>query len=81
MVEPGRPVSTDPHATLAWSEELTPALKTDLSWRSVFAHGGNEPVQLFFEGRGFVVVQPYEDPSRFKVSINPLKRTASLSRV
>jgi uncharacterized protein (AIM24 family) len=77
-VAPGRPVSTDPHATLAWSGQLTPALKTDLSWRSVLGHGGHEPIQMFFEGTGFVVVQPYEDPSRFVVRFNPLKRLAAL---
>lgn len=55
------PVSTDPYATLAWSGGLTPALKTDLTWRSLFRHGGQEPVQMFFEGDGFVVVQPYEE--------------------
>ena len=78
MVAPGRSVSTDPHATLAWSAGLTPVLKTDLSWRSVFGHGGQEPVQMLFEGAGFVVVQPYEDPRRFGVRFNPLKRLAAL---
>src|SRR5262245_17786659 len=77
-VTPGSPVSTDPHATLAWSATLTPALKTDLSWRSIFAHGGHEPVQMFFEGEGFVVVQPYEDRSRFGIKVSPLKRLASM---
>jgi len=77
-VEPGVPVSTDPHATLAWSAQLTPMLKTDLSWRSLFAHGGHEPVQMRFEGQGHVVVQPFEDPTRFKISMNPIKRVAAL---
>jgi uncharacterized protein (AIM24 family) len=77
-VTPDHPVCTDPHATLAWSSSLTPALKTDLSWRSAFAHGGGEPVQMCFEGEGFVVVQPFEDPSRFGGSIRPLKGIASL---
>jgi uncharacterized protein (AIM24 family) len=63
-VTPDNPVNTDPHATIAWSAALTPALRTDVSWRSVFGHGGHEPVQMHFEGTGFVVVQPYEDPSR-----------------
>jgi uncharacterized protein (AIM24 family) len=76
-VAPGHPVSTDPHATLAWSGELTPVLKTELSWRSALGHGGHEPVQMFFEGAGFVVVQPHQDPSRFGLSINRLKRIAA----
>lgn len=77
-VAPGDPLNTDPHATMAWSATLTPALQTDLSWRSLFKHGGHEPVQMRFEGTGFVMVQPYEDPSRLAVKINPLKRLAAM---
>jgi uncharacterized protein (AIM24 family) len=77
-VTPGDPVTTDPHATLAWSADLTPSLKTDLSWRSVFRHGGHEPVQMFFEGTGYVVVQPYEDPRRLKLDLNPVDRLKPL---
>jgi uncharacterized protein (AIM24 family) len=77
-VTPRDPVSTDPHATLAWSGGLTPTLKTDLDWRSLFRHGGHEPVQMFFEGDGFVVVQPYEDPRRLRVEVNPLERLRAL---
>ena len=77
-VTPDAPLSTDPHATLAWSGSLTPSLKTDLGWRSAFRHGGAEPVQMRFEGTGFVVVQPYEDPSRFVIKFNPLARIKSL---
>ncbi len=76
-VEPGEPVCTDPHATLAWSDTLTPVLKMDMSWRSVFAHGGHEPVQMRFEGSGFVMVQPYERPSRIGATAAPLKQLAS----
>lgn len=67
-VTPDMPVTTDPHATLAWSDGVKPSLRTDLSWRSVFRHGGQEPVQMFFEGSGFVLVQPYKDAGRFSVS-------------
>jgi uncharacterized protein (AIM24 family) len=77
-VDVDKPVSTDPHATLAWSGSLTPSLKTDLSWRSVFRHGGQEPFQMFFEGTGFVVVQPYKDPSRIALSIDPLNQIRAL---
>ena len=73
-VSPDRPVSTDPHATLAWSPSSTPALKTDLSWRSAFGHGGHEPVQMLFEGTGFVVVQPSEDAGRFAAAPHPMKQ-------
>ena len=77
-VLPGEPVCTDPRATLAWSADLTPTLKMDVSWRSALAHGGAEPVQMCFDGTGFVVVQPYEDRSRIQIRANPLKRVASL---
>jgi uncharacterized protein (AIM24 family) len=77
-VAPDSPVSTDPHATLAWSGNLTPSLKTDLTWRSAFRHGGRQPFQMFFEGTGFVVVQPYKDASRIAPSIDPLEQIKSL---
>jgi uncharacterized protein (AIM24 family) len=77
-VSPDQPVSTDPHATLAWSARLSPRLKTDISWRTAIRHGGQEAVQMLFEGDGFVVVQPFEDPSRFSLRANPLQKLASL---
>jgi len=72
-VTPDMPLSTDPHATLAWSQGVTPSLRTDLSWRSVFRHGGQEPVQMFFEGNGYVLVQPYQDASRFQPGFSAKK--------
>lgn len=77
-VTPDRPVCTDPHATLAWSDGLEPMLKTDLTWRSIIGHGGSEPFQMHFAGDGFVVVQPFEDPSRITLGASPLKRLASM---
>ena len=64
-VTPDKPLSTDPHSTLAWSENLTPTLKTDLTWRSLLKHGGGETFQMLFEGEGYVVVQPNDDPAKF----------------
>jgi uncharacterized protein (AIM24 family) len=72
------PVSTDPHATIAWSGDLTPTLKTDLNWRSLFGHGGHEPVQMFFEGEGFVMVQPFEDPRRISLGRDSIQKLSSL---
>jgi uncharacterized protein (AIM24 family) len=77
-VTPGDPVSTDPHATIAWSGDLTPALKTDLNWRSLFQHGGHEPVQMFFEGNGYVMVQPFEDARRVSFQPGALQKLTSL---
>jgi uncharacterized protein (AIM24 family) len=77
-VTPDDPLNTDPHATVAWSGGLTPALKTDLSWRSLIGHGGQQPVQMRFEGTGFVIVQPYKDSSRFGSVENPVGAVARL---
>lgn len=77
-VTPGDPLSTDPHATLAWSGDLTPVLKTDLNWRSLFQHGGQEPVQMFFEGTGFVMLQPFEDPRRISIGLGSIQKLSAL---
>jgi len=77
-VSENEPISTDPHATLAWSGSLTPSLKTDLSWRSIFRHGGQEPVQMFFEGHGVVIAQPFKDPAPIEGRLRPLKRLKAM---
>jgi uncharacterized protein (AIM24 family) len=60
-VLPGYPVFTDPNATIAWSANLVPDLKADLSFRTFLGRGSGESFQMKFEGDGFVVVQPYEE--------------------
>lgn len=60
-VQPGRPVLTDPNATVAWSGDLYPELKTDVSLKTFFGRGSGESLQMKFDGDGFVVVQPYEE--------------------
>ena len=55
------PVFTDPNATVAWSGDLTPEIVTDISIGTFFGRGSGESVQLKFQGRGWVVVQPYEE--------------------
>lgn len=60
-VHPGKPVFTDPNATVAWSGNLKPELKTDVSLKSFFGRGSGESIQMKFDGDGFVVVQPYEE--------------------
>jgi uncharacterized protein (AIM24 family) len=55
------PVVTDPNATVAWSGNLSPQIKTDISLRSLIGRGGGEAFQMRFEGEGFVVVQPCEE--------------------
>jgi uncharacterized protein (AIM24 family) len=63
VVEPGKPVMTDPNATVAWSGDLMPQFKTDTSIRTFLGRGSGESFQMLFEGSGFVVIQPYEEVS------------------
>lgn len=55
------PVITDPNATVAWSGDLTPEIKTDVSFKTFLGRGSGESIQMKFQGEGFVVVQPYEE--------------------
>lgn len=55
------PVTTDPNATVAWSGNLVPQFKTDISFRTFLGRGGGEAFQMQFVGDGFVVVQPFEE--------------------
>lgn len=63
-VAPGQPVFTDPQATVAWSGNLQPEFKTDVSLRTFLGRGSGESFQMLFQagnGEGFVVVQPSEE--------------------
>jgi len=60
-VTPQSPVCTDPQATVGWSSGLEPELKTDIQLKSLFGRGSGESLQMRFEGKGFVIVQPYEE--------------------
>lgn len=60
-VTPDQPVVTDPNATVAWSRNLSPELKVDMTFRSLIGRGTGETLQMVFRGDGFVVVQPYEE--------------------
>lgn len=60
-VTPQQPVFTDPNATVAWSGNLTPETKTDVSFKTFLGRGSGESIQMGWHGDGFVVVQPYEE--------------------
>ncbi len=60
-VKPGMPVFTDPNATVAWSGNLKPELKTDISLKTFFGRGSGESLQMRFDGDGVVIVQPCEE--------------------
>jgi uncharacterized protein (AIM24 family) len=61
IVTPDSPVLTDPNATVAWSSNLSPDLRTDVSVKTLLGRGSGESIQMQFSGNGFVVVQPYEE--------------------
>lgn len=61
QVTPGKPVFTDPNATIAWSGNLTPDFHTDISFRTLIGRSSGESIQMKFQGDGFVIVQPYEE--------------------
>jgi len=61
IVTPEHPVVTDPNATVAWSQNLTPDFRTDISLKTFFGRGSGESIQMEFKGDGFVVVQPFEE--------------------
>ena len=60
-VSASRPAITDPNATVAWSGNLTPKFRTDVSLKTFLGRGSGESIQMEFQGDGFVVVQPYEE--------------------
>lgn len=60
-VTPGKPVITDPNATVAWSGNLQPEFQTDISLKTFFGRGSGESFQMRFEGDGFVIIQPFEE--------------------
>lgn len=61
LVRPGESVITDPNATVAWSGDLTPEFRTDISFRTFLGRGSGESIQMEFSGEGFVIVQPFEE--------------------
>jgi uncharacterized protein (AIM24 family) len=61
QVTKDRPVFTDPNATVAWSGNLQPDLRTDISLKTLVARSSGESLQMAFTGEGFVVIQPYEE--------------------
>ncbi|MBP2029687.1 uncharacterized protein (AIM24 family) [Methanohalophilus levihalophilus] len=60
-VSKDRSVFTDPNATVAWSGNLKPDLKTDISLKTFVGRTSGESIQMAFKGEGFVVIQPYEE--------------------
>jgi uncharacterized protein (AIM24 family) len=66
LITPQNPLFTDANATVAWSGNLQPEIKTDLSWKNLIGRGSGEGIQLAFKGNGWVVLQPYEESYAIK---------------
>lgn len=60
-VQPGKPVFTDPQATVMWSANLEPKFKKDVSLKTFIGRTSGESYQMQFEGDGWVTIQPYEE--------------------
>jgi len=60
-VTPDAPITTDPNATVMWTGDLEPSIKTDIQLKTLIGRGSGESLQMKFNGTGFVVVQPYEE--------------------
>lgn len=56
-----RPLFTDPNTTVAWTGNMEPEVKSDLSLKTSVGRSTGESVQMIFRGEGFVIVQPYEE--------------------
>jgi len=54
------PVTTDPSATVAWSE-TTPDVSVNTNLSDMIGQESGERYQMEFTGTGFVIVQPYEE--------------------
>jgi uncharacterized protein (AIM24 family) len=61
MVTNEQAIFTDPNATVAWSGNLVPDIKTDISLKTFVGRSSGESLQMAFKGEGFVVIQPYEE--------------------
>jgi uncharacterized protein (AIM24 family) len=59
-VTPGRPLVTDPQATVAWSSHLNPDFQVQFGLKTLIGRGSGEALRMVFEGDGWVLVQPFE---------------------
>lgn len=56
-------ITTDPNATVAWSGDAKPNFKAQVQAKTFLGRGSGDSAQMHFTGKGFVVVQPYEENS------------------
>lgn len=61
ILDTTHPTSVDIEAAVAWSGNLTPQIRSSMNMKSMLRGGTGEAFQYFFQGPGFVVVQPSEN--------------------
>lgn len=61
------PVQTDPDATVAWSSNVSPSVKTDRNLKGFLGRSSGETYQLeFSDPDGFVIIQPFEETTQME---------------
>lgn len=55
------PCVVDPNAVIGWTSGTSPKIRTDINFKTLIGKSSGETFQLMFEGKGKVLVQPYEN--------------------
>ncbi len=56
----GTETYADPQAAITWSEGVKTSVKTDVNMKTFIGRGSGETVQMGFEGKGWLLIQPSE---------------------
>ena len=56
----GEETCADPQSAITWSEGVKSSVKTDVSLKTFIGRGSGESVQLAFNGKGWLLIQPSE---------------------
>ncbi|MDQ0418702.1 uncharacterized protein (AIM24 family) [Croceifilum oryzae] len=55
------PCVVDPDSVLGWTSGTSPTIRTDINFKTLIGKSSGETFQLAFNGKGKVLVQPYEN--------------------
>jgi uncharacterized protein (AIM24 family) len=70
------PTFADPSAAIVWSSGVRSSIKSNITVKTLTGRGSGETLQVAFEGKGWVLVQPSEG----RVSMSPLGGGGGLLR-
>jgi len=56
----GEDTYADPQAAITWSEGLKTSVKANVSAKNLIGRGSGESIQMKFEGKGWLLIQPSE---------------------